>query len=535
MTTSAIDSRWFSERLPALTAGNSAPELVMLHGWGMSSEVFRGWLPLLRRRCNVTLLDLPGCGRSPPQDGLGVEALLEQLFEYVPRDAALLGWSLGGALALAFCARYPRHCAGLMTLAANPCFVARDDWTAAMPAATFREFQEGLARDPEPTLRRFLALQTRGADGERALLKGLRALEQALPQPRTLARGLELLRDLDVRASLRDCPLPGVHLFGGADALVPAAVAAEVAALAPQHTVALIDGASHLPFASHAELCWQHLDRLLAEAHLLARQRMPQRDKKAVAASFSRAAASYDAVAELQRTVAGELLAEIDVPAAGEVLDLGCGTGFASARLAERAGAVYALDLAEGMVAHGRARHPALNSVRWLCGDAENLPLADASVDAVFSSLALQWCENLSAVFAELQRVLRLGGGAWLTTLGPGTLAELRAAWRAVDNQVHVNRFAERELIEQTLRRSGLTLERWREHSIVLEYGELRQLTHELKALGAHNVNSGRPAGLSGRRRAQQFAAAYERQRNARGQLPATYQVWYLQVRKSDA
>jgi len=525
---------WYSERLPALTASNSAPELVVLHGWGMSSAVWRSWVPLLRRRCNVTLLDLPGFGQSPFQAGLGIEALLDQLLERIPAGAALLGWSLGGALALAFSQRHPRHCAGLMTIACNPCFVERDDWPTAMPTATFQEFQQGVARDADATARRFLALQARGADGERALLKWLRGLDQPPAAPAALAWGLEWLRDLDVRAAVRACPVPSVHLYGSADALVPAALAPVMATLAPRGTVALLDGASHLPFVTHGELCWQHLDRLLAEAHLLARQRIPQRDKKAVAASFGRAAASYDAVAGLQRTVAAALMEQVEPLAGRTVLDLGCGTGFVSAQLAARAQSVYGVDLAEGMIAYARAQYPD-SSIQWAVGDAENLPLADACVDVIFSSLALQWCENLNAVFAELQRVLRPGGCAWVATLGPETLGELRSAWRAVDNRVHVNRFASRDLIEQTLRRSQLTLEQWREQNIVLEYAELRQLTHELKALGAHNVNSGRPDGLSGRGRVRQFAQAYERQRNARGQLPATYQVWYLQMRKTDA
>jgi len=62
----------------------------------------------------------------------------------------------------------------------------------------------------------------------------------------------------------------------------------------------------------------------------------------------------------------------------------------------------------------------------------------------------------------------------------------------------------------------------------VLEYAELRELTRELKALGAHNVNSGRPTGLTGRERVRGFQRAYELQRNSAGKLPATYQVWYL-------
>jgi malonyl-CoA O-methyltransferase len=171
-------------------------------------------------------------------------------------------------------------------------------------------------------------------------------------------------------------------------------------------------------------------------------------------------------------------------------------------------------------------------SVHWLCGDAENFPIASASIDAIFSSLAVQWCENIGAVFLEIERVLRRGGTVSLSTLGPATLSELRAAWSAVDERVHVNRFAERAVIEKALRRSGLTIVSWREEIRVLRYRELRELTRELKDIGAHNVNANRPGGLTSRARLQRFSAACDAQRDAEGWLPATYEIWYLQLAK---
>jgi hypothetical protein len=103
-----------------------------------------------------------------------------------------------------------------------------------------------------------------------------------------------LLAQLDVRDELRDSNVPGLHIFGSADALVPASVAENISHIAPQHWTVLLDSAAHLPFVSHAELCWQHLDRLLSSAGLLQRAPFAQRSKRAVAQSFGNAAASYD-------------------------------------------------------------------------------------------------------------------------------------------------------------------------------------------------------------------------------------------------
>ncbi len=527
MNMSAVHPSWYCERIPSLAASADAPDLVLLHGWGMSSEVWRGWLRLLRIRCNVILLDLPGFGRSEPQPYLSLDELLEQLKNYVPARAVILGWSLGGEIALAFTQKYPEHCSALMTIASNPCFVAHSDWPTAMAPAEFTAFQQLLATNPRVTLKRFIGLQVSSADNERELLRWLRQ-QPVTENVDVLAWGLGLLAQLDMRTALQTSSVLAAHIFGSRDALIPAQVALEVAALAPTHFSILIDGAAHVPFVSHAELCWQHLDRLLATAGLLSRAKRLQREKKFVAASFSRAASSYDGAAGLQRDVASRLLVQSNF--SGTVLDLGCGTGKVSTQLAAQHD-VIALDLAQGMVSFARNADVSKN-IGWLCADAENLPLKDESIDAVFSSLALQWCENLAAVFIEIERVLRRGGTASISTLGPQTLQELREAWRAVDERAHVNQFIGRDIVEKALQRTGLSIVSWREEVRVLRYRELRELTRELKEIGAHNVNAARPDGLTSRARLQRFSAAYEALRDADGVLPATYQVWYLQLIK---
>lgn len=249
-------------------------------------------------------------------------------------------------------------------------------------------------------------------------------------------------------------------------------------------------------------------------------------DKRQVAASFSRAAASYDSVAALQRQVGNQLLARLPRDQQPERwLDLGSGTGYFSRALA----ASYpqaegiALDIAEGMLRHalpqGGARH-------FVAGDAERLPLRDGSVDLVYSSLALQWCENFASVLSEAHRVLRPGGTFAFSSLCNGTLQELRDSWQAVDGFAHVNRFRSQTTYQALCAGCALGLVSLEVRPEVLLFPDLRQLTHELKALGAHNLNPGRPGGLTGRARIRALVEAYEGFRQPEG-LPATYQVVY--------
>ncbi|NUU33967.1 malonyl-ACP O-methyltransferase BioC [Pseudomonas sp. C2B4] len=254
-------------------------------------------------------------------------------------------------------------------------------------------------------------------------------------------------------------------------------------------------------------------------------------DKRQVAASFSRAAASYDSVAELQRDVGSQLLSRLPedfVP--GRWLDLGCGTGHFSRALGERfpAGQGVALDIAEGMLNHAR---PLGGATHFVAGDAERLPLRDSTCDLVFSSLAVQWCADFASVLSEAHRVLKPGGMFAFASLCVGTLSELRDSWRQVDGMVHVNRFREFAVYQQLCAASGLRAISLQTRPHVLYYPDVRSLTHELKALGAHNLNPGRPGGLTGRARIMGLIEAYEQFRQAQG-LPATYQVVYAVMEK---
>lgn len=254
-------------------------------------------------------------------------------------------------------------------------------------------------------------------------------------------------------------------------------------------------------------------------------------DKRQVAASFSRAAASYDSVAELQRAVGNELLARLPASIAPRRwLDVGCGTGYFSRVLGELlpASQGVALDIAEGMLNHAR---PLGGAEHFIAGDAERLPLQDASCGLIFSSLAVQWCANFDAVLSEACRVLQPGGVLSFASLCVGTLDELRESWRAADGLVHVNRFRTFEAYQQLCAASDMRVVSLERQPHVLHYPDVRSLTHELKALGAHNLNPGRPGGLTGRARIVALVDAYEQFRQAQG-LPATYQVVYAVLEK---
>lgn len=241
-------------RLPCTgPAGLSAPHLVAVHGWGANALVWERLRPLVQDYFQLTLIELPGHGRSPEVVG-ELTAWSQAVLAAAPAVPALwLGWSLGGLLALHLAEAAPAQVQGVMAIASTPRFIQESTWTAALAPELLASFQQELVQDSDATQRRFLALQCRGSVSERddrrflggAQAEGGRAASSALGQ------GLHLLATLDLRAMLPRLAKPVHWLLGERDALVPASLAMALPALTPTATVTVVPGAAHAPQVSH--------------------------------------------------------------------------------------------------------------------------------------------------------------------------------------------------------------------------------------------------------------------------------------------
>jgi malonyl-CoA O-methyltransferase len=267
-------------------------------------------------------------------------------------------------------------------------------------------------------------------------------------------------------------------------------------------------------------------------------------DPRHVRRAFSRASSSYADAAKLQHEVEARLLESLDYYAEGRaadaqapavVVDLGCGPGGASRAMRARwpKARVLSIDLALPMLRAqvdppagliGALRQRLARAPERVCADARALPLAEHSVDLLFSNLCLQWIEDLPAVFAGFRRVLKPGGMLVLSTFGPDTLYELRGAFASADAVPHVSPFASIAQFGDALIGSGFRNPVLDRDELVTRYDDLPALMRELRAIGATNALRARRHTLTGKARFAAAANAYEPLRDG-GRLPATWEI----------
>jgi malonyl-CoA O-methyltransferase len=265
-------------------------------------------------------------------------------------------------------------------------------------------------------------------------------------------------------------------------------------------------------------------------------QEVPQVFNQAdVRRSFDRAAERYEQFAVLQNEVCNRLLEKLDVVKITPefVLDAGAGTGKAIPALFERykKSQVVALDLSENMLEKSSRHGGFFRAPHLICADIERLPFADNSFDLVFSSLSMQWCNDLNAALLEAKRVLKPGGLFVFSTFGPDTLKELRHSWNKVDDINHVNQFIDMHDIGDALLQDGYAEPVMEAEVMTVTYHTVDEIMHDLKAIGANvtaNVPQNKQAnkGLTGKSVLQTVRQAYESFRSD-GVLPATYEIVY--------
>jgi pimeloyl-[acyl-carrier protein] methyl ester esterase len=246
----------------------SGPPLALLHGWAMHSGIWGALVPRLAKRYRVLAVDLPGHGRSPlpaPFTLDGAVAAVSASLAGEPHPLTVLGWSLGGLVAMRWARNEPARIGRLALVSTTPRFAAGDDWPYAVAAETLDRFAAELHVGWKPTIQRFLALQMHGSDHARTTLAALRqqVFARGEPSPKALFGALDVIVTGDLRAEVAGIAQPALVVSGSRDTLALPAAGRWLSEHLPDARFAPIPGAAHVPFLSHVEPFAAALDAFL--------------------------------------------------------------------------------------------------------------------------------------------------------------------------------------------------------------------------------------------------------------------------------
>jgi pimeloyl-[acyl-carrier protein] methyl ester esterase len=233
------------------------PDLVLLHGWGLNLRVWDGLTRELSKSFRVIAIDLPGHGRSawnpkartPAEQAWQVHATLASRSDRY----SLLGWSLGGQIALDLAAAMPGSVERLVLVATTPRFAASEDWPYGMPATALEKLASQLRTNYKRTVSEFLELQVRGSAASERVLAELHGslFSHGEAHPKALVAGLATLKSSDLRSMLSLIRAPALVIAGQYDRVTLPAASRALAQALPDARYVEFRRAAHAPFLSH--------------------------------------------------------------------------------------------------------------------------------------------------------------------------------------------------------------------------------------------------------------------------------------------
>jgi len=237
------------------------PTLVFVPGWGQPSKVWYNQNAYFSKSWPVQAVNLPGHGNAPDAPlAHWVDALGGTLPDH---PCILIGWSLGGMLAIQMAHSFPEKFAGLVLLSSTPCFRTRTDWEPGCSDEQFRTFEQELENDSNKLLGQFFMLMLHGDALPRRHFNVIAKAAMDRKHPPlsgALRSGLKLLDTLDLRDQLANISMPTLVIHGTYDGIVPVEAGRYLARHIPDASLHIM-ACGHAPHLTQARTFNEHLEQ----------------------------------------------------------------------------------------------------------------------------------------------------------------------------------------------------------------------------------------------------------------------------------
>lgn len=215
--------------------------LIALPGWGFGVSVFNQLAAQCADHYDVRGINYIDYCAAPHHS---LDAVVHRIASCFSEPAVVLGWSLGGIIAIKLAAYYPQKVRAVFTLGTNPHFLQAHAWGGIEPDA-FYALHDLLVRDHRACLQRILTLSCQTHAGhDKIAWRQLSTHLLLTAEIHALTTSLLWLTD-DYRPSLAAIPCAQTHFFAAQDALVPAACALSINQQMPAVRTVLLEQAQY--------------------------------------------------------------------------------------------------------------------------------------------------------------------------------------------------------------------------------------------------------------------------------------------------
>ncbi|MFW0094928.1 MAG: alpha/beta fold hydrolase [Coxiella endosymbiont of Haemaphysalis qinghaiensis] len=230
--------------------------MAFISGWGFKSALLRESSFYLK---NSFLLDLPNL-----LEELTLDRVTYNLACLIPDDTMIIGWSLGGLVAIQLATQFPKKVKKLILLSSSPCFIQGKGWSG-ISSAKAEKFVDLSKRNFANLSNYFFTLVN--YPNKTTYYKNLLRANSLnfLEQRDLLLKYLKILFGSDIRQAYKRIKIPLFHVFGGRDAIVRFNPN-ELYDLNPGAVIYVIPEAGHLAFLTHEKSYYNQLVKFIKYA-----------------------------------------------------------------------------------------------------------------------------------------------------------------------------------------------------------------------------------------------------------------------------
>ncbi|MGD6858480.1 MAG: alpha/beta fold hydrolase [Enterobacteriaceae bacterium] len=229
--------------------GKGNYNIVLIHGFGVNSYIWKSMVKNLVNYFSVCLIDLPGYNNTSYTFCKNYfDNLVYNIFKLVNKPSIWIGWSFGGLIATKIVYLWPEYSISLITISSSPCFKSKKSWPG-ISSLKFSDFTRSIKKNKVDSLKKFFIFKVIGINFYKTFRNlNINLFIFPIPNTKILLNEIKIIHNLDLRKEITEINVPYLRIYGDSDLLVPYRISKIIDVLCPKSKSFVIYNSSHAIF-----------------------------------------------------------------------------------------------------------------------------------------------------------------------------------------------------------------------------------------------------------------------------------------------